>query len=298
VKIERIYIAGYKLDLQFTQCCVASIRRWYPRIPISLIKDESSGPYSTEELEKYWDVKCFKTDRKIFGLGMGKLEPLLLPTKERCLILDSDIVFIGKVLDVLEEYDEDFIVADTPNPPEEIAKYYFDLLKLGKLDPDFIFPNYTFNGGQIIATTGILKQEDFEPLIRFSEPPSLIYPDIFAVGEQGLLNYVLMKKLQEGRISLRREPFMWWAGWLSEKTVKVRKLTKNSPYPFLVHWAGPKNNTSFGNIRNSHILRHFESYYYSRIPNGRFKRIGRTIRRFVRAASDRLLNRKSIGRGC
>jgi hypothetical protein len=288
MNIERIYIASYKLDLQFTQCCVASIRRWYPQIPISLIKDESRGSYNTEELERYWNVERFTADRKIFGLGMGKLEPLFLPTHERCLILDSDIVFIGKVLGALEEYDEDFIVADTPNPPEEITKYYFDLSTLSQLDPDFVFPNYTFNTGQIIATTGILKREDFEPFLRFSEPPTFIYPGVFADGEQGLLNYVLMRKHQDGKASLRREAFMWWAGWLSERTVKIRRLTEDSPYPVLVHWAGPKNNTPFGLIRNGHILRHFESYYYSRIPGVRFKRLELTMSRFAKAVSDRL----------
>ena len=291
VKIERIYIAGYKLDLHFTRCCVASIRRWYPQIPISLIKDESSGPYNTEELERYWDVECFKTDRKSFGFDMGKLEPLFLPTKERCLILDSDIVFIGKVLGVLENFDDDFIVADTPNPPEETSHYYFDLPRLNASDPDFVFPNYTFNAGQIVATTGVIKREDFEPFIRFSNPPSLIQPDIFKAGAQGVLNYVLMKKLQEGKISLRREPFMWWAGWLNEKTVKIRRLTQNSPYPVLVHWAGPKKNTSFDVIRNGHILRHFESTYYSRIPNSEFKKSGRA-RQWIAKVACGLLPKK------
>jgi lipopolysaccharide biosynthesis glycosyltransferase len=215
-----------------------------------------------------------------------KLEALFLPTKERCLILDSDIVFLGNLLGVLEQYDEDFVVANTPNPPEETAKYYFDLSKLNKLDPDFVFPNYTFNSGHIVATTGILKREDFEPFVRFSKPPSLIYPGVFAFGQQGILNYVLLKKLQEGKISLRREPFMWWAGWLKEKTVKLRKLTKNSPYPVLVHWAGFKGNTSFQVIRNGHILRHFESAYYSRIPNNRFRKEKRPWQWIAKVASD------------
>jgi hypothetical protein len=233
MKIERIYIAGHKNDLHFTRCCVASIRHWYPRIPISLIKDESNGTYSTEEIERYWHVDCFKTNRRLLGFGFGKLEPLFLPTKERCLILDSDIVFLGKVLNVLEQYDEDFIVADTPNPLEETSKHYFNLSRLHALDPAFIFPNYTFNSGQMVATMGILGREDFEPFIRFDEPPTHIYPDIFVIGEQGVLNYVLMRKFQEGKISLRREPFMWWAGWLDEGDVKITDLTRNSPSSFL-----------------------------------------------------------------
>src|SRR5438045_1395202 len=101
MKIDRIYIAGHKSDFRFTQCCVASIRHWYPKIPVTLIKDESSGGYSTEQLENLWNVSCFNSRQKVFGLGMSKLEPLFLPIRERCLIIDSDIVFLGRVLDSL-----------------------------------------------------------------------------------------------------------------------------------------------------------------------------------------------------
>jgi len=291
MKIDRIYIAGYKGDLHFTQCCVASIRHWYPHIPITLLKDESAGAYSTEQVERLWNVSSFNGEQKIFGQGMSKLEPLFLTNRERCLILDSDIVFVGKLLDVLENHDDDFIVADTQNPPEEVPIHYFNIDKLRELDPDFTFPNFTFNSGQIVATTGILKRADFEPVISFSQPPTRRYPDIFAPGEQGILNYILFKKLQEGKISFRRVPFMWWAGWLDEKTVKVERLTKHSPYPFLVHWAGPKQNASFDTIRNGHLLRHFESYYRSRTANSGVNERIRPMRRIARLLAA-LLNKR------
>jgi hypothetical protein len=286
MEIQRIYIAGHKLDLRFTRCCVASIRRWYPQIPIVLIKDESMGAYSTEELERHWHVDLFETPRKLLGFGFGKLEPLFLPTKERCLILDSDITFLGRVLAVLEKFADDFIVADTPNPPEEISKYYFDLPKLRSMDPDFIFPNYTFNSGQMVATTGILRREDFEPFLRFDEPPVHIYPDIFDFGEQGVLNYVLMKKFQLNQITLRRVSFMWWAGWLDENRVKTKQLKRYSPYPVLVHWAGYKRDIPFDAIRNGHILRHFESLYYWGIHNAQWERKARPSGRIAKVLSD------------
>ncbi|MEP7274282.1 MAG: hypothetical protein ABI882_22500, partial [Acidobacteriota bacterium] len=104
MRIDRIVIAGYKFDLRFTQCCVASIRHWYPQIPVSLIKDESHGAYDTEDLEAYWDVDTLPLERRIFSWGTPKLEALFLASGERCLILDSDIVFIGRVLDSLAEH--------------------------------------------------------------------------------------------------------------------------------------------------------------------------------------------------
>jgi hypothetical protein len=267
VTIDRIYIAGCRVDYPFTRCCVASIRRWYPKIPITLIKDESHGAYDTRELESYWDVEPFKTATQVFGWGWPKLEPLFLATNERCLIIDSDIVFIGKVLDRLEEHEDDFIVAEVSHPPEEIKAHYFDLEKLKRFDPDFVFPNYTFNTGQMVVTTGILKRQDFEPFVRFSEPRRLLHPDVFKLNDQGLLNYVLGRKYQLGEISLRRVEFMWWAGWLEEHAVELERLDDDSPYPFLVHWAGPKE-ASFHRARNADLLRYFEALYYSGVAGG------------------------------
>ena len=140
----------------------------------------------------------------------------------------------------------DFIVADTPNPLDEIPLHYFKLDNLAVFDPDFIFPGYTFNSGQIVVTAGVVTREDFEHLVKFDEPPVTLYPDIFADSEQGhAINYVFMKKFQQGKASLRRECFMWWAGWLDETTVNTRRLNHKSPYPYLVHWAGLKHDVSF-----------------------------------------------------
>ena len=49
------------------------------------------------------------------------------PERSRCLCLDSDIVFVGKTLDALEQYDEDFIVAATDFSPEAVEEQFFSL---------------------------------------------------------------------------------------------------------------------------------------------------------------------------
>lgn len=264
MKIDRVYITCTRADLRLTRCCVASIRHWYPQIPIILIRDETYGTFDTAELQAAWNVGIFETERKRFGWGFSKLEPLFLPRGERMLILDSDIVFVGRVLDVLEQYDEDFIVADTPHAEEQLSKDYFDLAELAAYDPAFVFPGFVFNGGQLVGTTGILRRSDFEPLIIFSEPPKRVYPKIFAPGDQGPVNYILLKKRQQGQLTLRRVVFMWWANWLDETKVKLTDLTDQSPYPFLVHWAGPKYKM-FHLMRNGHLLLHFEKMYLGRV---------------------------------
>src|ERR1043166_8793934 len=124
MKIQHIYIAGYKGDVRFTQCCVASIRQWYPEIRISLVKDESKGGYDTSDLQRYWNVDVFPTDNVLLGYGMGKLKPLLQPGHERLLVLDSDVVFIGRVLDRLEQLEEDFVVERSNYPRDNINAWY------------------------------------------------------------------------------------------------------------------------------------------------------------------------------
>ena len=284
MKIERVYVAGYREDVHLTRCCVASIRRWYPRIPISLVKDESRGPYDTLELEKYWDVEPFRTPRRRFGMGMGKLEVLVQPTGDRCLLLDSDIVFVGRVLEPLEAFDEDVVVDGHAGRPEDFARDYFDVDALVRLDPAFRFPGYTFNSGQLVVTCGSVTRADFAGLLTDTEPPRHLRPEVFATAaaEQGVLNYVLMKRHQEGRLRLRRHRFMWWAGWLPWRRVRLRRLDGDSPYPFLVHWAGPKSPLLW-RLPNARLLRHFERAYYARIPGGAALRRRRAIARALAA---------------
>src|SRR6476469_2574879 len=99
--IEGIYVCGYKYDVQFTRACVASIRTWYPNIPITLIKDRFYGDYSTRSIESWWNCDVLDVSGRLFGWGFGKLEPLFRSADERFLLLDSDILFVGPVLDRL-----------------------------------------------------------------------------------------------------------------------------------------------------------------------------------------------------
>lgn len=286
MRIERIFIAGYVGDLRWTQCSVASIRRWYPDVRITLIKDRSRGDYDTSEMETFWGVDCLEGARQWFGWGWGKLEPLSLPTGERCLVLDSDIVFVGRVLDVLGSYDEDFIVDDSWQPEENVALYYYDLERLGEMDADFIYPGYIFNAGSFVTTTGILPRAVFEPFLTSDQIPQVRRPDIFKAADQGLLNYIVQKRVQLGELTLQRLPFQLWAGWISPRQVRLRHLHAESPHPYLVHFAGPKKSL-FSTTRNGHLLRHFEASYYLRLPDGRRRLAHERLHRFFDVVTGR-----------
>ncbi len=277
--IDRIYIAGHRGDLRWTQCCVASIRRWYPQIPISLVKDLICGDYDTRELETYWDVDVWVSARRVHGWGMSKLEPLMAAAGERIFIIDSDIVFLGPLLDLLQGFDTDFVVDGQAERSETVRLHYFDADRLRDFDPDFTFTGMVFGGGHIVATGGLLQRSDFEPLIDFAEPPRLQRPDVFARGEQGVLNYVVQKRVQLGRLTLASTQFAHWAGYLKPRLIRPRQLHAASPHRALMHYAGPKY-TLFSANRNGHLLRHFEAAYYARLPQGRRRRLRERVRRF------------------
>lgn len=271
MKIERIYILSYAKDTRWARCSVASIRNWYPDIPISLIKDETKGAYSTEDFERYWGVGVYRTPRKHLGYGFGKLEPLFEKQRERCLIIDSDTVFLGPVLETLEQYDDDFIIEQSDYPDDEMVAYYIDFDKLRGIEPSFRFPGYTFNTGQFVATTGLLTREDFAPYVEFYEPPHLSHGEVFKAGDQGILNFTLMRKAQAGEISLRRTPMMRWPVHVHRGSVPLPKLMDRSQHRCVVHWAGPKP-AFFTLAAAGYLLKHFEAAYYAGIPHGRFAR--------------------------
>jgi len=284
VKIECIYLLAHKYYMRLACICVASIRYWYPDIPIYLIKDEGGGPFSTAELERTWNVAVMDTSERVFGWGFAHLEPLLLARKQRFMVMDVDIAFVGRVLDDLERYDEDFIVDHEDHPDQPDAKFeglYFRLAALKRWDPDFSFPNFAFNAGQFVGTSGLLGKEDFDGLIQWSAPRKVLQPEIFNYGDQGVLNYVLMKKLAARDVTVARIPFMKW-GEEEMNELDLARLDAQSPYPYLVHWAGLRK-PRMRDMPRSDILFKFEDYYYSKLPFA-------APRRTLRLHRDRLVN--------
>jgi|ERR1043165_3138750 hypothetical protein len=282
--IDYIVVAGFKHDVQFTRTCVASIRHWYPHIPIYFLKDEFYGPYDTTELERRFGVKLFPTDRKRFNWGMGKLEPLFGGPGKRFLVLDSDIVLVGPILEQLNQHNDDFVVQWEDPTPEFVASNAFDVEGLKQMDPSFDFPGFTFNTGQWVGTTGIFNRKDFEHLIEWSEPPKVLHPSIFKLGEQGLLNYFLQKQSAAGRCTLRRLRFMEVPNEALVAGIKIDRLAAKQGYPFLIHWCGLRR-PRFEEMYRGDILAYFESLYYQKLAFGQLvKKCRNTYRDALRSA--------------
>lgn len=285
MKIDLIYIPCYRRDYRLTRICVASIRHWYPDIPIVLVKDLMMRNFDTSELEKTFNVSVFPQKAKLYGWGFSKFEVFFEKERKRFLMLDSDIVLAGPVLDLLEQYNEDWIVHHEPFTQQDLLRYYFDPEKIKTLDADFNFPGYTFNTGQLVGITGQLKREEFNPFIDWTEPRNQKYRHAFTFGgEQPLLNYMIMKKQAKGELTVRRLDFMH--SGLEEETqhVLLERIKQKEGYPFIIHWHDKKPKVflpSMKLIPRNDILLFFENEYYRKAGVNSFTQYMRTWYEYI-----------------
>lgn len=296
--ISRICIATHRKDLRFARICVASIRARYPQIPIYLIKDVLNGDFSTTEVEEHFDVRIFTGDYNRFGWGLSKLEPLFESTGDRFLVLDSDTVVAGPILEFLQTIDADFIVDKETQSEDVLRSIYFAPEAVRQLDPAYVYPGFSFNTGQFVATGGELHRQDFEHLVDWSTvPPTIRHPEIFKNGEQGVLNYVLQKKAAEGKITIARVPLMLWPGYEKEMNALDPTLVTSGPgVPKIIHWAGFKSR-ALRLLPGSAILQHFEQQYYSQVDFGDWKRRLRAVSAFLAGVTPRAAFRRIVSAG-
>ncbi len=268
MRIEGVAISCYLLDVQLTRLCVASIRFWYPHIPIWLLKDRHYGDFNTREIERYWNVQVYPGRQKNLGWGFAKLEVMTELPARRLLLLDSDIVFAGRVIDRLESFDEDLIVDKEDFGATAVEEQFFPLDRLRQLDPNFEFPGYGFNSGQIVATTGHITKQDFDGLLDW-QTRTVTHSEVFKKGEQGLVNYMVLRKVQQGKLTIRREPFMVWPGEaIRAEHIQLKDFTPEGRHQQLIHWAGLGWGKTLEEMPRSEILLYFEKIYYSRVPLG------------------------------
>lgn len=295
-RIDHVFVACQRHDAHYAKACVASVRRWHPEVPILLVKDAMYCRFSTREIERAWGVGVMETGAEKFGWGFSKLEPLIDPAFGRVMVLDADTLFVGPLLDHLAGFGEDFLVQHEDPTPEFVASHAYDLEGLRGIDPGFLFPGYTFNTGQFVARSGLLAREDFAGLVRWEEPRAAVYPDVFKMGEQGLLNYAIQRKVARGEATLRRLPMMEIPRSARARGVGLGELGGGSPHRFLIHWCGAKGE-NFRSTDRGDLLEHFERAFYARLAFGGICRMvhatGRALEKTARRWARALLGKGS-----
>jgi hypothetical protein len=269
--IDCIYLAACARDGRLTRICVASIRYFYPYVPIKILAGDILERGLARELQKYWNVGVADLPVADYGSGFVKLEPLFGPPGHRFLVLDVDTVLAGRVLDQRILSNAPFIVDDEDLPDTELKRLYYDWDKLREIDPAVLPARRAFNTGQWFGAAGILRREDFDPWVEWTLPRRLKYPDRFMTGDQGVQNYIMLKKEACGELHLDRRAIMRWPGH-SLAELNVASVATGKAPPVVVHWAGMKS-MFLRSMAASELLRFFERYYYSKLPAGRLRHV-------------------------
>ena len=183
-QVDCIYVAASAHDARYTRTCVASIRYFYPEIPIRLLVGGRLQCGLANELRRYWGIGIADLPAGDYGWGFVKLEPLFGPARERFLVLDSDTVLAGLVLEARNESRAPFLVDDEWQSEADTKGLYYDWEKVRKIDPDARPPQFLFNTGQWFGTAGVLSRDDFAPWAEWTMPRRLHHPERWKTASQ------------------------------------------------------------------------------------------------------------------
>jgi hypothetical protein len=264
-RLDCIYLSASARDARYTRICVASIRHFYPDAPIKLLAGGRLEQGLADELSRYWDVSLPDFNRRDWGWGFVKLEPLFGRSGERFMVVDSDTIFAGRVLATWAESTADFLVDDEQQSEADLLRLYYDWRKIAAIDPTAQPPKFVFNSGQWFGTAGVVRREDFALLMDWSGmSPQLRHPGLFMPGDQGVLNYVFNQKATLSGISVDRRKIMRWPGH-GLADISAQSVADRTAPPLVIHWAGMKK-PRLGDMAGADVLRFFEQLYYSRLP--------------------------------
>ena len=268
--IDCVYITASAGDGRYTRTCVASVRYFYPDVPIRMLISGTLQRGVADQLLRYWNVGTAGLPSKgDYGWGFVKLEPLFGPPGERFLVLDSDTVLTGPILDVWNDSRASFLVDDEKQSESDTKRLYYNWDTVRTIDPCAQPPRFVFNSGQWFGTAGVLTRDDFAPWVEWTMPRRLRYPEHFMPGDQGILNYVLNQKAIDG-LRVDRRQIMRWPGH-SMHGLDADAVSKRVAEPRVVHWAGMKRVRQRDMI-GADLLAYFEKVYYQRLPSGKVRR--------------------------
>ncbi len=279
--VDVVYIAACSHDTRMARICLASVRHFYPDVPLRLLAGGKLDADFVREARRYWGADVAPLPGGNYGWGFVKLEPLFGRAGERFFILDSDTVLTGPVLDA--DDGAHFLIDNEATAADNVKQLYYDWEKVRRLDAKAQAPKFVFNSGQWIGTAGALKRDDFSPWIEWTMPRRLRHPEMFMPGDQGVLNYVINQKAAQNAVSVERRQLMRWPG-NGMAGLEAEAVAAGSAPALVVHWAGMKD-AVLGRMAGADLLVYFEKEYFSRLPGGE-------TRRRLNACADQLYQRR------
>lgn len=249
-----IIVACCDQDFSFAKGCCASIRYFLGDIPICLITD---GTFSVSTLEKIYGIKTINQKtiasqvlrKRSFGFGLTKMIAFWESPWKHFLYIDADAIVWGNILKFANFIDFDVIIDKPRNESsdETISRYFFDIQGIERHFPKFNWQAYRkhyFCAGTFFATRGIFSLDEYIDILDLNSQE----PNLFKLGDQGLLNFMLCRAADEGKIRLGQESIQLIVTNFDQSSLRKRFPIKQTEpayqdEDFVIHWCGPNKPT-------------------------------------------------------
>lgn len=244
-----IIVACYNKDYSFAKGCCASIRHFLGDVPICLIVD---GSFSVTDLEKTYQVRVLYRSQAVHEClrdkkwkSSTKMLAFWESPWEYFLYLDADMVVWGDLLKWANFTDFDMLI-DLPKSnfsEKAICEWMFNGPEIEKHFPDFNWRNRPyFCTGVYFAKRGIFDLDEYQELLELR----LSKPNIFYGMDQGILNLMIFRAADSGKIRLGQEAMQVIVSDSSLEELKERFPVANNDVTLkqkeasAIHWSGKK----------------------------------------------------------
>ena len=272
-----VVIACCAEDHFLARGCVASVREFLGDVPICLIYD---GRYAGDLAERFGvrvlqraDVRCDLLRERSFGWGLSKMVAFWEAPWPKFLLLDADTIVWRDVLAygrldeadvVVDRHFFDIAAAGGVNPyladfldQENVQaaplaalmrQWFFDPALLGHHRPGFAWQRHAYDyfcSGALFARRGVLELDAYLDALDLQQR----VPGIFGPGEMGLLNYLVFRAADEGRLRVAHESRL--------QTLVCRMPDFTEPeHATVVHWSGrPKPRIARADVHSALMTR-------------------------------------------
>lgn len=277
-----ITIACSDQSFLFVEGCCSSIRHFLGDVPICVIVD---GAFSTRRLQRTYGVSVIDRRSAIdprlarsFGWGITKMISLWESPWPAFLSLDPDTIVWGDV-PALADFERFDVVLDEQytrdergavinpafhdflgQPPPDAAlrkavvnRCLFDTDALERHFPRFDWKRWLYQyswTGAWFARRGLFTVDEYLALLDFADA----HPGVFLGGEMGLLNFLIFRAAQEGRIRVGSAPLQVLVCEEPEQELRQRFAVAAEPRvqprdAAVIHWTGAQKPT----LRSPHL---------------------------------------------
>lgn len=264
-------------DFSLAQGCLASVSYFMPGTETCLLLDGNSDTLLAERtygcrVLKKKDIKNEWLRENSFGWSITKMIALWESPFENFLLLDADICVWGDIIKDMDWGNYD-VVIDQPlytYKVEDINTWFFDTKRLHEIDKGFNpedFGNRYCCPGVYFFKRGCLDLEWYKKLTLLNKGDDAL----FKYGDMGMFNYMVLKSLQEGKLTVKNFPIQHICpDFQKSETKKMFPFADGKPLikqARAIHYNGDWKPYMKNNLTYHQPMTYFrELYYRTAIP--------------------------------